>query len=97
MKTFTVILHKRLQQEFADFRKRKPEHVRALDKTLEKLRADPYRVGGLLKGMTQPELQGRVYKLYVGGNDKYRLLYFVHPPAAGKAGVPGVWRGVVVS
>jgi len=78
---YKVILHERLDKQFAEFRKENTQHSNALDKALEKLGADPRGAGGLLQGISQPELQGRVYKLYVGGPRRYRLIYFIPPPS----------------
>lgn len=78
--TFSVILHRQLLHRLQRFCKRYPKDRPALEKAFEKLLADPFRAGGHMKGLRQPELQGRVYKLHVGGRSRYRMIYYIHPP-----------------
>jgi len=58
----------------------------ALKTAARKLAQDPRGAGKALRGIHDPELQGAVYRLHVGGPGGHRLFYYV-PPSRGSAQV----------
>ena len=80
MRRVELLLHQRVEAELRIVRGRHRKYVGAADTAIRKLMADPRGTGPPLRGITNPELQGNVRKLDVGGRRGYRLFYWVTPP-----------------
>ena len=72
-----ILLHSRLEAELRALRNRDKRWRGAVDTAIRKLLSDPYTAGSRLQGLVDRELQGRVRRLYVGGDGGYRLFYWL--------------------
>ena len=72
-----LLLHSRLEAELRALRNRDKRWRGAVDTAIRKLLSDPYTAGSRLQGLADRELQGRVRRLYVGGDGGYRLFYWL--------------------
>ena len=75
---FRVLLHETIRAELVEFAASKNEAVvRSLNTQLNKIRASPLTAGSPMRRIIHPSLSGKIYKLWVGGPQGFRLTYFV--------------------
>jgi len=53
-----------------------PEIQQPLNKQLEKIKADPVRSGAMMRDIPLAILQGKIFRVWVGGRKGFRLIYF---------------------
>jgi len=68
--TFLELAHQLLQKC--------PSVKKKLNKQIEKACADPFHAGKCMREISHPDLQGSVYRLWVGGPKGFRMIYFVY-------------------
>jgi len=68
--TFLELAHQLLENH--------PSLKKKLNKQIEKATADPFNAGSPMRRIQHPDLQGCVYKLWIGGRKEARMIYFVY-------------------
>lgn len=64
--------------EFAERNRHSPNYVNSFRTQCKKACLDPTNAGELLRGVALPQLKGKIYKSWVGGRRRFRLVYIFH-------------------
>jgi len=75
---FTFLVHDTFLKQCLEFSDRNPDYLDAFRTQCKKVCLHPVNAGELLRGVAMPELKGKIYKCWVGGRRKFRLVYVLH-------------------
>jgi len=76
---YRLLVHYTFQQQADAFLERNPSYWNSFVNQCRKACADPFRAGKPLQRVAIETLRGRIYRLWVGGPNKYRFIYIVDP------------------
>ena len=74
---YKLLVHRTFKQQAEAFLERNPSYWGSFINQCRKACSDPFRVGKPLARVGLEALKGRIYRLWVGGRNKYRFIYIV--------------------
>lgn len=75
---FKFLVHDTFREQCLAFAERNLAYWNAFHTQCKKACLHPAEAGEILHGIAIPELKGKIYKCWVGGPRKFRLVYILH-------------------
>lgn len=75
---FRFLVHRTFLEQSLAFADSNSEYLDSFRTQCKKACLDPANAGELLRGVAIPQLKGKVYKCWVGGRRRFRLVYIFH-------------------
>lgn len=77
---YRFLVHHIFQEQAETFLERNRSYWGSFINQCRKACADPFNAGKALERVAMPELRGRIFRLWVGGRNRYRFIYIVDRP-----------------
>lgn len=75
---YRFLAHTTFREQVEAFLDKHSDHWNALQSKCRQACVDPTNAGETLHGIVHPQLIGKIYKAWVGGRRKFRLVYLFH-------------------